>query len=423
MMNLLKEISTQKVDLKNSDGSDAGKNDVTNKVKTSDVGFSSMRNTINSDGEVTGSDVANYLERAADLNDEVETVPFGLETDDGDIVKVYVNAEQADAFEEEMKKLLGVEDDIEEAINKLAQDFDIIDVVWPKDKDEEGEDDEKHETADSDFDALSDEEEEEPMDVVGEYDPLEESLEESLKDIPTSWKKVGVRITFDDAEKVAKDLGTNFTKAEWYKLMTKFEGYSAMVFNELVFKAIKKLIKESLEEGADADRQRWEITYDIFGSNKEVPLYTNTRVFYGDSKEEVIKSHQKLIGGKITKVEKVSEGILDIFKKKPEPAKPKRLDITEEQRDMIRKNFSDHNADVKYSKEQEGSIYVLPKNITANAGTGRFAFTNEDGKLMVSVGWHRSKEDRMNPRVSPMIHTDHEIKTEQDLKDLIKQAN
>lgn len=349
MMNLLKEITSQKVDLKNSDGSDAGKNDISNKAKANDIGFSTMRNTINSDGEVTGSDVANYLERAAEINDEVDTVPFGLETDDGDIVKVYVNAEQADAFEEEMKKLLGVEDDIEEAINKLAQDFDIIDVVWPKDKEEDGEkSDELELGADDDFDALSDDEEEEPMDVVGEYDPL--------------------------------------------------------------------------EEGIDNDLQGWKITYDIYSSNKDVPLYTNTRVFYGDSKEEVIKSHQKLIGGKITKVEKVSEGILDFFKKKPEPVKPKRENITDEQRDMIRKNFSDHNTDVKWSQEQEGSIYVLPKNVTANAGIGRFAFTNEDGKLMVSVGWHRSREDRMNPRVSPMIHTDHEIKTEQDLKDLIKQA-
>lgn len=416
MMNLLKEITSQKVDLKNSDGSDAGKNDVSSKVKANDIGFSSMRNTINSDGEVTGSDVANYLERAAEINDEVDTVPFGLETDDGDIVKVYVNAEQADAFEEEMKKLLGVEDDIEEAINKLAQDFDIIDVVWPKDKEEDGEkSDELELGADDDFDALSDDEDEEPMDVVGEYDPLEEGIS---NDLPDSWKKVGKRIVFGDAEKLAKDLDLSFTKADWTKLTIDLEGYAATVFNELVFKAIKKMIKE----GLDDDRQKWEITYDIYSSNKEVPLYTNTRVFYGDSKEEVIKSHQKLIGGKITKVEKVSEGILDIFKKKPAPVKAKRENITDEQRDMIRKNFSDHNADVKWSKEQDGSIYVLPKNVTANAGTGRFAFTNEDGKLMVSVGWHQSKEGRMNPRVSPMIITDHEIKSEQDLKDLIKQA-
>jgi FAD/FMN-containing dehydrogenase len=174
-MSPLKEFSgqsTKTLDLKKSDSSDAGKTDVTNKVKADDIGFSLMRNTINSDGQVTGSDVADYLERAAELNDEVDTVPFGLETDDGDIVKVYVNAEQADKFEEAMKKLLGVEDDIEEAINKLALEFDIVDVVWPKQKvdDVEGSD-ELDLGGDDDFDALDDFEED-PMEVVGEYDEL-----------------------------------------------------------------------------------------------------------------------------------------------------------------------------------------------------------------------------------------------------------
>lgn len=174
-MSLLKEFSgqsTKTLDLKKSDSSDAGKTDVTNKVKADDIGFSLMRNTINSDGQVTGSDVADYLERAAELNDEVDTVPFGLETDDGDIVKVYVNAEQADKFEEAMKKLLGVEDDIEEAINKLALEFDIVDVVWPKQKVDDAEgSDELDLGGDDDFDALGDFEED-PMEVVGEYDEL-----------------------------------------------------------------------------------------------------------------------------------------------------------------------------------------------------------------------------------------------------------
>ncbi len=180
-MSLLKEFAgvpvTQAPDLKKSDSSDAGKNDVVDKARKNDVSFSLMRNTINADGEVTGSDVADYLERAAELNDEVDTVPFGLETDDGDIVKVYVNAEQADKFEEAMKKLLGIEDDIEEAINQLAQEFDIVDVVWPKDKEES--DDEGLDVS-SEYDPLTDEEDEEMVEVA-RYDPLPESLEEQTE--------------------------------------------------------------------------------------------------------------------------------------------------------------------------------------------------------------------------------------------------
>lgn len=139
---LIKElVNTTASVLKTADGSDAGAGDVMNKVAPgSDVSFSLMRNTINSDGEVTGSDVADYIERAEELNDEVDTVPFGLETDDGQIVKVYVNAEQADKFEEAMKNMLGMEDDIEAAINRLTGEFDIVDVVWPQGGDDgEGE--------------------------------------------------------------------------------------------------------------------------------------------------------------------------------------------------------------------------------------------------------------------------------------------
>lgn len=128
MSSLLKEFASG---LAKSDSSDAGKTDVQNKT-AGDIKFSLMRNTINSDGQVTGSGVANYLERAGELNDDVETVVYGLQDSDGDIVKVYVNATQADAFEIEMKKMLGMEDDIEEAINDLATRFDIVDVVWPK---------------------------------------------------------------------------------------------------------------------------------------------------------------------------------------------------------------------------------------------------------------------------------------------------
>lgn len=135
-MKLLQELVNQ-ADLQQADGSDAGAQDV--QGKGAEVKFNLMRNAINSDSKVKGSDVANYLERAHELNDEVETVLYGLETSDGDVVKVYVNASQADAFEGEMKKMLGMEDDIEEAINALAAKFDIVDVIWPKGKEGEGE--------------------------------------------------------------------------------------------------------------------------------------------------------------------------------------------------------------------------------------------------------------------------------------------
>lgn len=144
------QIAESSVNRKDSDGTDAGKNDTT--VGGGDVKFSLMRNSINAKGDdISGSDVADYLERAGELNDEVDTVAFGLETSDNEIVKVYVNAQQADDFEAEMQNLLGVEDDIENAINTLVQKFDIVDVVWPETDEVEGE------SEDEEFDILADE--------------------------------------------------------------------------------------------------------------------------------------------------------------------------------------------------------------------------------------------------------------------------
>jgi len=73
--------------------------------------------------------------------DEIDSVTFGLETDDGKIVKVYVNAEQADPFEKALAAKLGEIDDIEEVLNDLSKEFEIIDVDWPDEGKGKGEED------------------------------------------------------------------------------------------------------------------------------------------------------------------------------------------------------------------------------------------------------------------------------------------
>lgn len=82
-----------------------------------------------SDANIEAS-VINKLQQSAKL-DEVDTITFGLETDDGKIVKVYINAEQADEFEKALAAKLGETDNIGDALNELAKKFDIVDVDWP----------------------------------------------------------------------------------------------------------------------------------------------------------------------------------------------------------------------------------------------------------------------------------------------------
>ena len=72
----------------------------------------------------------NRLDRSVKL-DEVDTITFGLETDDGKIVKVYVKVDQADDFEKALGEKLGEIDDIEEVLNELSKEYEIVDVEWP----------------------------------------------------------------------------------------------------------------------------------------------------------------------------------------------------------------------------------------------------------------------------------------------------
>jgi uncharacterized protein YjaG (DUF416 family) len=98
-----------------------------------DVEFKQLRNNVAIGGDnVTQMDVSNYLNKAHEINDYVDTVTFGMETDEGDIIKVYINAQQADNFEAALAQLLGKQDDVEAVINVLADKFDIVDVEWPE---------------------------------------------------------------------------------------------------------------------------------------------------------------------------------------------------------------------------------------------------------------------------------------------------
>jgi hypothetical protein len=81
-------------------------------------------------------DAADLLAQAQEKAEEVDTIAFGLELNDGEIVKVYVNVDDAEAFEKAMSELLGKEDDVEAAINDLSTEFDIVSVEWPEDREE-----------------------------------------------------------------------------------------------------------------------------------------------------------------------------------------------------------------------------------------------------------------------------------------------
>lgn len=146
MSKLLEDISSmvlsEKEDERSSDLSQDGKK--ANK-EISQMGFSLIKDMINKGDELTNTDVNDYLDKADGINNEVDTVVFGLETDDNEIVKVYVACPDADAFEQAMAERLGTEDDLEDVIAELAQEYDIVDVEWPDSDEKEEEGDEEEE--------------------------------------------------------------------------------------------------------------------------------------------------------------------------------------------------------------------------------------------------------------------------------------
>lgn len=99
---------------------------------SNDIEFKQLRNNVAINTDVTQMDVSRYLNKAHELNDEVDTITFGMELDDGSVVKVYVNAQDADKFEAALANMLGQEDDVEAVINLMADQFDIVDVEWPQ---------------------------------------------------------------------------------------------------------------------------------------------------------------------------------------------------------------------------------------------------------------------------------------------------
>ena len=108
--------------------------------------FSSLKEALGaSSGETdfSPSDVISKLDHAEKKAKAGEdTTTFGLEDEDGNLVKVYVKTDSAEDFEQALASMLAGEDEneddensaleIAEVLFKLKDKFEIVDVEWPK---------------------------------------------------------------------------------------------------------------------------------------------------------------------------------------------------------------------------------------------------------------------------------------------------
>jgi len=100
-------------------------------------------------GDMTVDDQVHKQLDDASEEDDLDAQCFGLEMEDGKVVKVYVKQDQAEEFERALSTKLGEEDDIKAALEELEKDFEILKVVWP-DEDDENTDDENDDEEDDD---------------------------------------------------------------------------------------------------------------------------------------------------------------------------------------------------------------------------------------------------------------------------------
>lgn len=132
---------------------------------------------------LTHAHIHQHLSAAEDKAEEVETQTFGLETDDGDIIKVFVAVPDAEEFEKALAKKLGEADDIEEILDELADKFDIVDVQWPEDDDDgasfDDDDEIKHDIEQAP--EVDPETKTELDDVIGDGDPTNDEPDEKKK--------------------------------------------------------------------------------------------------------------------------------------------------------------------------------------------------------------------------------------------------
>lgn len=115
------------------------------------------------------------------------------------------------------------------------------------------------------------------------------------------------------------------------------------------------------------------------------------------------------------------EGMFDIFKK-PAKATPKRMNVTPEQRALIKKVFPETNAEMMWGRK-ENDDYVLPDAVHAGHGRGSITFNNVDGNLKAHVAYHTSQSDRINPKARPLTHFAADINGEEDLVKLRKEIS
>ena len=140
--------------------------------------------------------------------------------------------------------------------------------------------------------------------VAEEFQSLpEEAQVEILEQLDESWNSAKTRaLWMGKFEKHVTQLAPKHTgKIDWNTATHLFNTGKSHE------DAAEQYVNNRKELGEEAQTQKYKVSYDIHGSNNEVPLYSNSKIVRTTSHEDAISTIKKLVGGRNHKSELVKE--------------------------------------------------------------------------------------------------------------------
>lgn len=294
-----------------------------------------------SDTTFDPADVISKLKNAEKkLNNERDTVAFGMEDDQGNVVKIHVPSEQAEDFENALQTLLSGHDDesdevysdfednqdnqesedtpeIAEVLFKLKDRFDIIDAEWPEieedeeevenqeevegeegdqgdEEDMEGEGDEEDPEAEDMDDMEGDEEDPEAdEDLEGEEGADEMEAEEDGQSEVASALDAVISMLKKDAEARQAEAEAREAEAEAAEAKAAAQAAQAKVSQEEEVLDMEAYYDKQKKEKDEAERLKKLAKYrhDVAQNAKEGGAEA-----FGEGLEDLAKKNRRLLG-------------------------------------------------------------------------------------------------------------------------------
>ena len=131
----------------------------------------------------------------------------------------------------------------------------------------------------------------------------------------------------------------------------------------------------------DSGQPRWLVTYDIYGTNRDKPLYTSSKKIYANSAKEAIELCKKFFGGRNFRVIQINESIAEGEVQKQETPQQEKV-RTAIANGMLKKT---EMARTEYYSKPTNTTFFDPQGYASDRLTGIDSI-DPDGTVVISIG-------------------------------------